>query len=75
MFGTTELVPTKPRLHLVSDEIICKNYVKYLELPIDKNLISIHSLKIGVQNELNLLAYLIKLMHYSIQLLLETMIT
>ena len=38
MLVTTKLVPTKPKLFLGSDEIICKNSVKYLGLNIDKNL-------------------------------------
>ena len=38
MLVTTKLVPTKPNLFLGSDEVICKNSLKYVGLNIDKNL-------------------------------------
>ena len=38
MLVTTKLVPTKSRLFLESDEIICKNSVSYIGLNFDKNL-------------------------------------
>ena len=38
MLVTSKLVPTKPRIFLGSDEIICKNSVKYLGLNMEKNL-------------------------------------
>ena len=38
MLITTKLVPTSPRVFLGSDEIICKNSVKYLGLNFDINL-------------------------------------